>query len=102
MIEDEIPALIENVVPVINGNDTDDEDEFNEELMEFCQDPCQDLFSNEVFKTPAECLKHCKDNHGFDLRVTITTFAHMLTAFDSIEQNKSYLQSYIHIHLFPF
>ena len=54
MIEDEIPALIENVDPVINGNDTDEEDEFNEELMEFCQDPCKDLFSNQVFKTAAE------------------------------------------------
>ena len=74
MIEDEIPALIENVDPVINGNDTDEEDEFNEELMEFCQDPCKDLFSNQVFKTAAECLKHCKDSHGFDLMVTITSY----------------------------
>merc|ERR1719412_3402128 len=35
--------------------------------MEFCQDPCKDLFSDKVFTTPAECLKYCKDNHGFDL-----------------------------------
>ena len=69
MIEDEIPELIENVFPVVNRNDSDEEDEFDEELMEFCQDPCKDLFSDKVFTTPAECLKYCKDNHGFDLMV---------------------------------
>ena len=70
MIHDEVPALIENYNPVMDGNDSDDEEfDGEEELMDFCQDPCKDLFSDEEFKTPSECLKHCKSQYGFDLLV---------------------------------
>ena len=75
MIEDEVPALIENYNPVINGNDSDDEEfDGEEELMDFCQDPCKDLFSDEEFKTPSECLKHCKSQYDFDLLVRKNSF----------------------------
>ena len=71
MIHDEVPALIENYNPVMDGNDSDDEEfDGEEELMDFCQDPCKDLFSDEVFKTPSECLKHCKSQYDFDLLVS--------------------------------
>ena len=73
MIEDEVPELIDTPVKDSdNCNDSDEDFDGDEELMDFCQEPCKDLFSNQVFKTPSECLTHCKINHGFDLIVSIS------------------------------
>ena len=70
MNENEVPELIENYNNPMNGSDSDDEEfDAEEELMDFCQDPCKDLFSDEFFKTPSECLKHCKSQYDFDLLV---------------------------------
>ena len=77
MIEDEVPELIDTPVKDSdNCSDSDEDFDGDEELMDFCQDPCKDLFSNQVFKTPSECLTHCKINHGFDLIVSISYKIH--------------------------
>ena len=75
MNENEVPELIENYNNPMNGSDSDDEEfDAEEELMDFCQDPCKDLFSDEFFKTPSECLKHCKSQYDFDLLVRKNSF----------------------------
>ena len=47
----------------VHDNGVDD----GEEMFVDSLPPAQDLFSSKSFKTPEECLDHCKDVHGLDL-----------------------------------
>lgn len=40
-----------------------------EEMFVDSLTPAQDLFSSKSFKTPEDCIDHCKDVHGLDLSV---------------------------------
>ena len=53
-----------------------------EEMFVDSLPPAQDLFSSKSFKTPEECLDHCKDVHGLDLsllkkRHSMDTFSYI-------------------------
>lgn len=65
---DEPPPLIDANDPIDDENFDDDDDD-DEETIEFCEEPCKDLFSEKIFKSPLDCLNHCKSIHGFDIKV---------------------------------
>ena len=51
----------------VDKDDDEDEDEvgfWNEGM-----DKCKDLFSAKTFESAEECLRHCKNVHGFNLKV---------------------------------
>ena len=65
-IDEEPPQLIDNNDHLID----DDDDDIEEEETNFNEEPCLDLFSDQLFKSAFECLEHCKHVHGFDINVS--------------------------------
>merc|ERR550517_817709 len=57
------PGVAETGLHQVTDNGVDE----GEEMFVDSLPPAQDLFSSKSFKTPEECLDHCKDVHGLDL-----------------------------------
>ena len=62
----------------VADNEVDD----GEEMFVDSLTPAQDLFSSKSFRTPEECIDHCKDVHGLDLsllkkRHTMDSFSYI-------------------------
>ncbi len=63
--EDSPPPLVDDEEEILENEESDNDQD--EEPMDFFEGDCKDLFSDKLFKTPGECLDHCKRVHGFDL-----------------------------------
>ena len=63
------PQDVDDGPPPLINNDSDNDEDFEEEEMNFFEEPCKDLFSEKVFNSPSECFQHCQEVHGFDIKV---------------------------------
>ena len=75
---DEPPPLIDHDEDI----DNDEDEDSDEQQSFFCEDPCTDLFSSKVFKSPNECMEYCKEAYGFDVKKLKRT--HKLDCFSFI------------------